>query len=234
MKTELNNLKNNLIPKIIHIIWIGDETKRPDTFINTWKYYNPDWEIMIWGNKQLKQNKWFNQDHINERFNAKEYTSVSDMMRYEILFKHGGFFVDADTVCTAPLESWLFDSQICMSMENEITRPGLIANCYIAAEPRSVLMAEIMMAIKEVPNIWSEPAWIVTGPKLLTDTVHRLKYTNLTLWPSHYFIPEHFTGENYLGNGHMFAKHIWGTTKGISNNLNEIKITSSMKNELPI
>ncbi|MGE5980222.1 glycosyltransferase [Klebsiella aerogenes] len=218
---KITGLKNSLIPKLIHIIWIGDESKRPDAFIKTWKEKNPDWTVKVWGNKELRQTYWYNQKHINERLNAGEYTAVSDMMRYEIMFYHGGFYVDADTVCVAPLESWLFDSQVCMSMENELTRSGLVANTYIAAEPKSVLMAELMMAIKARLSVSDEQAWIATGPKLVTDTIHRLKYNNLTLWPSHYFIPDHFTGETYMGTGHTFAKHIWGTTRGVSHKLAE-------------
>ncbi|MGA6580754.1 glycosyltransferase family 32 protein [Providencia sp. NPDC089923] len=229
MNINKSDLANPNIPKTIHIIWVGDESKRPSSLIKTWKDKNPTWAVKVWGNKELKRTDWYNQKHINERFNAKEYTTVADMMRYEILFNHGGFFVDADTACTAPLQPWLFDSQVCMSMENEVASPFLIANCFIAAEPKSALMAELMMSIKGLDRLDTDLPWIVTGPRLLTDTVNRLKYNNLTLWPSHYFIPDHWTGEKYLGRGHIFAKHIWGTTKGISDKLVEVKVVDSSK-----
>lgn len=135
------------IPKTIHIVWIGDEAKTPRQMIDTWKQSNPTWNVVVWNNAALKKTKWINQKQINEMWKAGRMCGVADIMRYEILFNHGGFTVDADSVCTRPLEDWLFDSQVCASMDNEISRPGLIANGYMAAEPRAALLAELIMKI---------------------------------------------------------------------------------------
>lgn len=144
---------------------------------------------------------------------------VADIMRYEILFNYGGFAVDADSVCIRPLEDWLFDSQICASWENEVTRPGLVANGYLAAEPKSALMAELIMRLSEKTNVLNDLPWKVTGPLFLTDTIQEIGYANITYWPSHYFIPEHYSGHKYLGYGFRFANQLWGTTRNINNEL---------------
>lgn len=212
------------IPKIIHIVWIGDEQKTPHEMINTWKTLNPSWKVKLWGNKELKKTAWINQAHINAMMSANRLCGAADIMRYEILFNHGGFTIDADSICTRPLEDWLFDSQVCAGMENEIARPGLIANGYLAAEPQSALLAELIMALGKRKTVLDDHPWRATGPLLLTETVRRLKYANITLWPSHFFIPEHFTGQRYLGKGHVFAKQIWGSTRGINDQLVNISI----------
>lgn len=210
------------IPKTIHIVWVGDESKAPRQMINTWKKQNPAWQVVIWGNTALKKTKWVNQKHINEMFKAGLMCGVADIMRYEILFNYGGFAVDADSICTRPLEDWLFDSQVCAGWENEVARPGLVANGYLAAEPKSALMAELMMKLAETPTVLNDLPWKVTGPLFFTNTIRELGYANITYWPSHYFIPEHYSGEKYLGHGHRFAYQLWGTTKGINNNLAKI------------
>ncbi|MGL5700681.1 MAG: glycosyltransferase family 32 protein [Kluyvera sp.] len=210
------------IPKIIHIVWIGDETKTPRRMIDTWKKQNPSWKVVVWNNAALKKTKWINQKHINAMIGAGRMCGAADIMRYEILFHHGGFAVDADSVCTRPLEDWLFDSQVCASMENEMVRPGLIANGYLASEPRSALMAELIMKLTEKQTVTDDLPWIVTGPQYLTNTVRALGYANMTYWPSHYFIPEHFTGQKYVGRGHTFAHQLWGTTRDINDSLEKI------------
>lgn len=210
------------IPKIIHIVWIGDETKEPHQMIDTWKKQNPSWKVMVWNNTALKKTKWINQKHINAMISKGWMCGAADIMRYEILFNHGGFAIDADSVCTRPLEEWLFDSQVCASMENEIVRPGLIANGYLASEPRSALMAELITRLTKKETVTDNLPWIVTGPKYLTDTIKELGYSNITYWPSHYFIPEHFTGHKYLGNGHIFSNQLWGTTRNINDKLSEV------------
>jgi mannosyltransferase OCH1-like enzyme len=44
-----------MIPKKLHFVWIGDESKRPDNCIQSWVKLNPDYEIIIWGNTELSE-----------------------------------------------------------------------------------------------------------------------------------------------------------------------------------
>ena len=37
-----------MIPKIIHQIWLGDQSKRPNEFIKTWVDMNPSWKHILW------------------------------------------------------------------------------------------------------------------------------------------------------------------------------------------
>ena len=53
------------IPKIIHIVWIGDETKRPDRWIKTWADMNPAYELRVWGNAAVQSQRWILGDKIN-------------------------------------------------------------------------------------------------------------------------------------------------------------------------
>ena len=36
-----------MIPKTLHIIWIGDQAKRPDNCIRTWVERNPDATVSL-------------------------------------------------------------------------------------------------------------------------------------------------------------------------------------------
>ena len=42
-----------MIPKKIHQIWLGDQKKRPQNLINSWKYKNPDWDHFLWTEENL-------------------------------------------------------------------------------------------------------------------------------------------------------------------------------------
>ena len=55
-----------MIPKQIHIIWVGDQTKRPDNCINTWIRRNPSWRVKVWGNQDLADYGWVNVAHIKQ------------------------------------------------------------------------------------------------------------------------------------------------------------------------
>lgn len=207
-----------MIPKKLHIVWVGDESKRPDNCISTWACKNPDWALRVWGNDDLAKESWRNAKHIVD-MSSRELNGVADLMRYEILYYHGGFAIDADSVCVKPLEDWLLNAPEFTCWENEIARPGLLACGYLAAERGSPFIGQIIEDLYEAPTVVDDMAWKTTGPLLLTNTWQKYKYTGLTVYPSHYFIPRHFTGVEYNGGGHVFAKQYWGSTHGLYDKL---------------
>jgi mannosyltransferase OCH1-like enzyme len=199
-----------VIEKKLHFVWIGDESKRPDHCIDTWRNLNPDYEIKIWGNEELKSRSWFNAKHIVDM--AKyELCGVADMMRYEILYNEGGITLDADAVCLAPLEDWLLKPDAFAHWEQEITRPGLINVSVMGSIPENPFFGQCIENIRAKETVTDKKAWETTGPMLITETFHQTKYP-LTIYPSHYFSREHFSGQIYKGNGHVFATQFWGST----------------------
>lgn len=199
------------IPKTIHIVWVGDESARPDSDIQTWRDLNPRFTLKVWGNDALRTTRWTNAHHI-EAMARREWSGVADMMRWEILVREGGFTVDADSTCIRPLEDWLFDCDMFACWENEIARPGLIAAGFVAAAPGNALLSQIVSDIRGAPTVTDKLAWETVGPMRLTQSYHRYRFSNLTIYPSHYFLPDHFTGVRYTGTGPIFARHKWSST----------------------
>jgi mannosyltransferase OCH1-like enzyme len=204
--------KQSRIFRTIHIVWVGDEAKRPDNCIETWRKMNPDWTVRIWGNYELQSRNWQNITHIRAML-TRELCGVADMMRWEILHEHGGFAIDADSICLRPLAEWLFEPDVFACWENEIARPGLIANGYVYSHPKNGLIEQIIRDIKGLPDLAGKLAWQLTGPQRLSDTIRNMAYTGITVYPSHYFMPEHLTGIKYKGNGPVFAAQLWGRAR---------------------
>lgn len=202
-----------MIPKKLHIIWVGDESKRPDNCINTWIAKNPGWSVRIWGNEDLVTTQWINAGHMRE-MSKKELNGVADLMKWEILYFEGGFVVDADSICIRPLEDWLLDAEAFACWENEIDRPKLIAAGYVASVPENPFFGQIIQDIKAEKSVVHDMAWKTVGPLRLSTAFHEHRYANLTIWPSHFFIPEHFAGQVYGGGGHIFARQEWASTRG--------------------
>jgi mannosyltransferase OCH1-like enzyme len=83
------------VPKIIHQIWIGSKPA-PLKLMNTWKEKQPDFEYIFWNEEEfVKRNMIFEcQNRIDE---IEEICGKTDIMRWEILYRFGGIYVDADT-----------------------------------------------------------------------------------------------------------------------------------------
>lgn len=90
-----------MIPKIIHQIWIGPK-KRPDCWMDTFKIdyikMNPQWNYKLWTDKNILE--LFNEFPIMKQIYETEstYNGKSDLLRYLILYKYGGIYIDADSV----------------------------------------------------------------------------------------------------------------------------------------
>ena len=90
---------NNLIPKIIHFVWVGtkDKPKLVNDCIDSWKRFCPDYEIMEWNNESLKD---INNLYVKQAFENHKYAFVSDFIRLYALKKYGGFYFDTDLELT--------------------------------------------------------------------------------------------------------------------------------------
>ena len=201
-----------MIPKIIHQIWVGDQSQRPVNLMKTWEDMNPEWEYKLWTDDNLPVLKSQKQFDKMVQLHGK-----ADILRYEILYQYGGFYIDADSECVSPLEDFLLDNDSFASYENEQVRGPLIANGYLASTKKNDLMKLLTHHIIQIPDINNTDAWLVTGPQLLTTIVKTFNYKALTVYPSHYFIPKHHSGVEYKGSGKVFAKQYWGSTVGYAN-----------------
>ncbi len=218
----------NPVPKKIHIVWIGDETKQPNDLIQTWRDKNPGWEVKVWGNDDFNNRDWINIEHMKAVWDTQIY-GVADMMRYEILYEEGGFCIDADSVCEQPLDDFLFNKNIVLFYENEIQRPGLISVGYMASAPKNEFFRQVSKKIKNNSNIPNVAACMATGPFALTECVKEFAPDNMKIMPSHLFMPIHHTGEVYAGTEKVYGKQYWGST-GKDKNL-KICVYAISKNE---
>lgn len=201
-----------MIPKLIHFIWVGDESKQPTNCMETWQTMNPDWDVVVWGNAELEQLEWVNKRHMDAMF-GKELNGVADLMRWEILYQHGGVVLDADSVALRPLDDWLLDCEAFACWENEIARPGLIAAGYVGCEAENPFVGQIIKDIAAEESVVHDMAWKTVGPLRLTEAYRKYAYAKLRIYPSHYFIPQHFTGLTYDGTDPVYAHQLWGSTK---------------------
>ena len=201
-----------MIPRIFHFVWIGDESKRPDQYIDTWRRHNPDVAVKIWGNDELRERPWINAAHMRD-YATRELAGVADLMRWEILLDEGGIALDADSVCLQRLPDWLFECEMFAAWENELARPGLVATGAVGSMPGNPFIARLVEDLRNTPSLAGRMAWQATGPLCLTEAHRRHHYANLTLLPSHFFLPRHYAGTVYAGGGPVYADQCWDSTK---------------------
>lgn len=198
------------VPKILHFVWVGDQSLRPNGCIDSWRRLNPDYDVRVWGNEELVGRSWINGRHMREMA-GHELCGVADLMRYEILYEHGGIALDADSACIRPLADWIIEPHDFTCWSNELHLPGLLANGVMGATPESPYVGRVIERINHEPSVVHDRAWKTTGPLVTTRVWADMLYP-LTVWPAHLFLPDFHSGPDYDGCGPVFARQFYGST----------------------
>ena len=213
------------IPKIIHQLWIGPKPA-PIKLMNTWKNKNPEFEYIFWNEAEfVKREMFFKcQNKIDE---IEEINGKADILRWEILYKYGGVFLDADSICIEPIDNELLEKPCFAGWENEQVRKGLIATGTMGFPPKHPLVKAAIQWIltNQVSQAKSmQMAWQTVGPGLLTRMYNTGKFSDLYIFPSYSFLPIHLTGLEYNGHGKIYAFQAWGSTKQSYDTMNSLEL----------
>jgi len=176
-----------MLPKILHIVWVGDESKRPDHCIASWRENNPGWTVKLWDNEALAETAWLNERHMRMFADAGSWNGVAHLMRWEILYREGGIAVDAECRCLRPLDESLLEHDCFACWQNEHTQPGLVSTKAVGASPGNWFLQRIVLDIQR-DAIAGRPPNQSVGSTRLTEAYRKYKYTDLAILPSHLFI----------------------------------------------
>ncbi len=99
---DLDYQEQPCIPKTIHQIWLGSPLpEKCREYQQTWLKHHPDWEYILWTEKEIKEFGLQNKEMYDA---SKNYAQKADIARYEILYRLGGLYVDTDFVCLYPFD----------------------------------------------------------------------------------------------------------------------------------
>ena len=108
---------NCKIPKHFHFIWLGGNLSEEYASLQEkWKTLHPTFKFTLWSEKELEQETELMQEleKIRQVYEQDDGTVLplenitfavfSDIIRYYLLFKYGGIYVDTDTECVRPID----------------------------------------------------------------------------------------------------------------------------------
>lgn len=202
-----------MIPKILRHIWIGPHPA-PMEWIQTWIDAHPDWQYQLIDNAYITQRRFRNQAQINAYFRRGKFAGVSDLIRYEILAEEGGFIAEADSLCLHPIDELVQQPRAYTVYEHADGATGMVSP-FLACEAGNPVLLAVVQELGTLDPAEMAMPWTTTGNgflrRFLAQNPDLKKKT--TIFPSHYFIPEHYKGAVYTGPDRIYARQLWATTK---------------------
>jgi mannosyltransferase OCH1-like enzyme len=204
----LNECVENDIPRIIHLIWVG-ENNRPEYFdsnVSKWKELMPLWEIKVWTNEDINL-EHFPEETIQLLRNVKKGAQKADIMRYFIMEKYGGIYLDADITphrSLEPLKTQIPNAKVILCHDLPLTWQ-YISIGFFAAVPHHPLF-QLTTTLVSKATINTEDLHMHTGPRLLGEAVFQFSGDKIVLLPTEFFYRNLHYAERF---GHHFYAKQW-------------------------
>lgn len=206
-----------MIPKKIHYIWLGNNPlpKIAKKCIASWKKYCPDYEIKRWDESNLNIDCC---QYCREAYDAKKYAFASDVLRFDVLSKEGGIYLDIDVELLKPLDQFLSDNLFCGFENDCYVAPGLI----LGTEPNNIIISDLLIEYKDkhfavtsgmknqetICAIFTKK--LVNEGLLLQNKTQRLK--KFSVYASEYFCPKSMSDGKIYKTENTFSIHHYAST----------------------
>lgn len=192
-----------MIPKIIHQVWEGRKEPLPDFYIQlgaTWKQYHPEWQYELWNGDRMEALLDSCYPHLAKLYFDLRYDVQRwDFIRYLILYKMGGMYVDFDYECLASFDSYTTGNQCFFAMEPEAHRRMFgkdiyFNNALMLTPPGHPFFAHIIARLQTAPITYTgrkmHDVLQTTGPLMLTSLYETYKDKNTVgIFPAEWVSP---------------------------------------------
>ena len=178
------------IPKIIHQIWLGSTLpKEFEMLQQTWieNHLDRDWVYKLWTDEDVAQLQLYNQEFYDATDN---YGVKSDILRYELLYRFGGVYIDIDCQSLNPLDELHYTYDFYIGLQPLDTLFIQLNTALIGSCPKHPILEH---CIKTIANDWHHKgAPKKTGPVHFTQSFYAMAGKTGTkdiVFPGFYFCP---------------------------------------------
>jgi mannosyltransferase OCH1-like enzyme len=202
-----------MIPKVFHRYWTGGPL--PTEMVEygaTWADQHPDWRSQLWTDDdlpELQNQKLFN--HAADWAPRNQGQFKADVVRYELLHRYGGVWVDTDFECLKPINELLYGVGAFVAWETQDVWANNAIMGAVEGHPFLRALIERLPARVERANS-SRPA-VMSGPQFLTEVLK--DFPGVHVFPQGHFYPYlwnelHRKGEAFP---EAYAVHHWNNAR---------------------
>ncbi|MEE8670878.1 MAG: glycosyltransferase [Heyndrickxia coagulans] len=212
------------IPKVIHYCWFGKKEKNElvKKCIDSWKKNLPDFNIIEWNEDNYDITK---NDFIKYAYQNEKWAFVSDFVRLDVLYQHGGIYLDTDVEVRKSFDPFLnhsFFTCFETGIENE---NYLVSTAVLGSIKSNKVISDFLniyrnMDSEQYVNFKTPNTQILT--KLLVENYglnikdeKQLPKDNICVYPSDYFCAKNWATKKLVITKNTHAIHHFdGSWKG--------------------
>lgn len=175
-----------MIPKVIHYIWLGGG-KKPRNFekvYGSWQKYAKGFTLKEWSEKGIEEFQL--PPYYYKCIREKKWAFASDVLRFYILEKYGGVYLDIDQLLLKDINTpEILEQKSFIARYHEVT--DYFGFGFIGSVPHSTLAKKMITFYKEYS---SEIDVIVNKPgSIIINSLSDQSADEIHIFDQHYFYP---------------------------------------------
>lgn len=205
-----------MIPGTFHQVWLGSEVpERFHDMMETWRTHHPEWSFRLWTDEN-RPRPLTNEILFNAagRYVAPNRIGQmqSDILRYEILYRYGGVYVDVDTECLRPIDALVADVGCFLAWERQDVWAG---NTYVGSRPMHPFIGQLIRLLPESAKLHKgQVPSVISGPQFITRQLKAKRSeeeTPVRIYPQRWFYPYAYNELDRAGERfeEAYAVHHW-------------------------
>lgn len=173
---------------------------------HTWKKYNPDYEFILWNDEKINKLELIRHDMIKY---CNNFSETSDLLRFEILYKFGGLYIDTDFECLKPINPLIENKTFVVFREKE----RHVCGAFLASSPQNKYIKMLLDNLDARKNIVNSA--VKWGPVYLDMMLSKdenaselINEKTKTVYPYQYD-EKHRANEDFSKDPEVYAVHRW-------------------------
>lgn len=159
-----------MIPKKIHYCWFGKNPipKQYLEWMQSWKKYCPEYEIIEWNESNYDIEKT---RYMKQAYEARKWGFVPDYARLDIIYNHGGIYLDTDVELIKSIDEFLYNEAFCGFETKEYVNFGL----GFGAAPHDRVIGQLLQDYEGKSFVNADGSLDLTpSPRIQTEALEKL------------------------------------------------------------
>lgn len=177
----LGYIRAVVIPRVFHQVWLG-ANPLPDEFKEyqgTWREHHPEWELRLWTEETLPPDLERREVYEVERSPAER----ADILRLELLARHGGVYLDTDLECVKPIDELVAG----VDFFTAYLKPTRVNNAVFGSVSGHPILQRALATLR--PQEIGEKFDKTASGALFFDSVIKKSKEDIAIFPPHFFYP---------------------------------------------